>query len=96
MPVCYMNNPPVTITFSWDLREPDSRDTGQAALNLTVWALIFQIMCDLILKSLQQSFSTISVKNHIVNQISTFFLSLLIQVWQTQVNFPSMGEHIPM
>lgn len=39
-------------------------------------ALIFQIMCDLILKPLQQSFglSTISVKNHTVNQICTFFI----------------------
>lgn len=80
-PVCYMTNAPVTVTFSWDLGEPDSRYTRKAASNLTVvgvtLALIFQIMYDLILKPLRQSFilSTISLKNHIVNlvyQISTF------------------------
>lgn len=76
-----MTNAPVTVTFSWDLGEADSRYTRKAASNLTVvgvtLALIFQIMYDLILKPLRQSFilSTISLKNHIVNlvyQISTF------------------------
>lgn len=48
-------------------------------------------MCDLILKSLQQSFSTISVKNHIVNQISTSFSLSLSSSMANSGEFPLNG-----